>query len=49
MASLAKFGASCDDLLDSVVVLLDRLIIHTLYGECVRLFVLDAYWIMIMK
>lgn len=24
VASLAKFGASCDDLLDSVVVLLDR-------------------------
>lgn len=24
VASLAKFGASCDELLDSVIVLLDR-------------------------
>ena len=28
VTSLAKFGASCDDLLDSILVLLDRFRVH---------------------
>ena len=28
VTSLAKFGASCDDLLESIVVLLDRSVVH---------------------
>ena len=39
MASLAKFGATCDDLLDSVVVLLDRLVVLIMDTiNCVCLF-----------
>ena len=48
MASLAKFGALCDDLLDSVVVLLDRFV-NPICMVTNEFWLLGAYWIMIMK